>query len=77
MTDVGVVTEFKTVRVTYTITTMLGEVFTHTQDFVRGGSIMPSDIKERFFKDGYYEPNLTGTLHKVAKISMSHQKVVP
>jgi hypothetical protein len=76
MTDFEIVTEFKTVRVTYTITTMLGEEFTHIQDFVSGGWIMgsvPSNIKERFFKDGYYEPGVNGTLHKVAKVSMMEE----
>ena len=76
MTDVGVVNTFTTTRVTYTITTMLGEEFTHTQDFVRGGWIMgymPSDIKERFFRDGYSEPGVNGTLHKVAKVSMMEE----
>ena len=69
-------TEFKTVRVTYTITTMLGEEFTHIQDFVSGGWIMgsvPSNIKERFFRDGYSEPGVNGTLHKVAKVSMMEE----
>ena len=82
MTDVviGVVkTTFTTTRVTYTITTMLGEVFTHVQDFVHGGWTMgsvPSDIKLRFFRDGYSEPGINGTLHKVAKVSMM-EEIVP